>query len=213
MRAVIIANGELNQPVSLLPDDILIAADGGAKHCLNQGIHPSLIIGDLDSLDNEEIGSLEAKGAEVIKYPTRKDFTDLEIALQYARDLKVDEVVIYAALGNRWDQTIANILLPTIFLSTQIRLVDGGQEFLFINGPGTLKVVGESGDILSLIPLSAEAKDITTENLEYSLDHEKLAFGSTRGISNVLTAKYASLSLQKGILLCIITHNSFQKGE
>ena len=53
MRAVIFANGVLKniQDIQdiIVPDDLIIAANGGTTHCQALGIKPSLIIGDLDS--------------------------------------------------------------------------------------------------------------------------------------------------------------------
>jgi thiamine pyrophosphokinase len=208
LKAVIVANGLLEQNISLLPGDLLIAADGGTHHCLEQGLIPSIVIGDLDSLNTDDIEKLKKSGTEIIEYPTRKDFTDLELALQYALELEIDEILILAALGARWDQTIANILLPTALGNKKIRLMDGNQEFFFLNGQGKLEIYGKSGDTLSLIPLAREACGITTENLEYPLKEEDLHFGSTRGISNVMLSEHASITLTKGILLCILIHES-----
>ena len=47
MRAVIIANGWLNQGIVLSPEDLLIAADGGARHCLEKDLHPAYVVGDI----------------------------------------------------------------------------------------------------------------------------------------------------------------------
>jgi len=208
LRAIILANGHLDQPISLLPGDLLVAADGGTNHCLTNGLLPSVIIGDLDSLETEQISKLEAAGTKIIQYPSRKNFTDLELALNYVLDLEFNEILILAALGERWDQTIANILLPAALAPTRIRLIDGNQEFFFIKSAGRLELEGQRGDTISLIPLTADSNGIATENLEYPLNDESLPFGSTRGISNMLIGEHASITLKKGLLLCILTRTS-----
>lgn len=206
MKAVIVANGLLKQRISLLPGDLLIAADGGTHHCLEQGLIPSIVIGDLDSLDPDDIENLKNSGTKIIEYPSRKDFTDLELALQFALELEIEEILVLAALGARWDQTIANILLPASLGNKKVRLMDGNQEFFFLNGPGKLDIYGHCGDTFSVIPLAGDACGITTKNLEYPLKDEVLHFGSTRGISNVMLSEHASITLTKGILLCILIH-------
>jgi len=65
---------------------------------------------------------------------------------------------------------------------------------------------GKPGDIVSLIPLGEEARGITTHHLEYPLRGESLAFGSTRGISNVMLKNQAKVHVSEGMLLCTIIH-------
>jgi thiamine pyrophosphokinase len=211
-RAVIFANGELDSSSDaqreLLPNSLIIAADGGGKHCLDLGIVPDLVVGDLDSLDPLIVAQFQAAGAEVIRYPERKDYTDLELALQYALERGAQEVVILAALGKRWDQTLANLLLPAApgLNAIIIRLVDGPQEIQLLRPMGKTLLSGQPGDTISLIPLSGDACGITTQGLEYPLENGVLHFGSTRGVSNVLLGEMATISLTKGLLMCVTIH-------
>ena len=206
MRAIIIANGEFNGQIEISPTDLVIAANGGARHCLDHNIAPKIVIGDLDSLEPEDITRLVALGAELIKFPARKDFTDLELALRYAQEQGADEVIIQAGLGARWDQTIANLLLPILFAPLKVRLFDSNQEISFVHAGETLHLQGEPGDTVSLIPIAGLAQGISTQGLEYPLVDESLVFGSSRGVSNVLLDDQAVVSLTKGILICVIIH-------
>jgi thiamine pyrophosphokinase len=210
LRTVIFANGSLNPPVKLSPGDFIIAADGGGRHCLALGLVPAVVIGDLDSLTQADLAALKAQGAKIVQFPVRKDFTDLELALSHARSLGADEILILGALGARWDQTLANVLLPAAFPDLNIRLVDGNQEFFYIRAGETLTVSGRLGDTLSLLPLGGDAQGITTEKLEYPLHSERLQLGSTRGISNVLLEEEAQISLRTGFLLCVVIHQPDQ---
>lgn len=212
MRAIIFANGHLNDPQAsrsvIQPGDLLIAADGGSRHCLSLGLLPDVLIGDFDSLDEADLARMQASGVETIRHPAHKDFTDLELALQYARERGAQEILVFAALGARWDQTLANLLLPAAsgLREANIVLVDGPQEIRLLRGGETLKVQGLPGDTLSLIPLGGDALGITTGQLEYPLEHETLFFGATRGVSNVFTGETASIQLEDGLLLCVVIH-------
>lgn len=206
MRAILVANGWLNQTIQLQPGDLLIAADGGAIHCLELGLRPDYVVGDMDSLDETHLEALQAQGAQIIRYPTRKDYTDLELAVQHALKLGADEITIMAALGARWDQTIANLLLPAALPSVRISLVDGRQEISLLHAGQSFELRGIPGDTVSLIPLTDQVKGIKTHNLEYPLNDENLYLGSTRGVSNVLLAENAAISFKEGLLLCITIH-------
>jgi thiamine pyrophosphokinase len=210
---VIFANGQLSRPITLQPDDLIIAADGGSHHCLQYGIRPQVVIGDLDSVSEDDLEKLSRLGAEIITYPARKDFTDLELALLEAQRRGADRVLLLAALGERWDQSLANIMLPAAFPDLHISLVDGQQELHFIHAGETLEITGRAGDTVSLIPLGGDAQGITTHGLEYPLYSETLRLGSTRGISNVMleqasSTEAARITLGAGRLLCAVIHHS-----
>ena len=72
-RAMIFANGLIPDleaaRVLLQPDDLLIAADGGARHLTALGCIPHVVIGDLDSLSPAEVQQLAEAGARILQYP------------------------------------------------------------------------------------------------------------------------------------------------
>ena len=206
MRVIVVANGVMRSHFTLESDDVLIAADGGLRHCLDLGLQPAILIGDLDSIDEGDLAALKPSDTQILQYPTQKDFTDLELALQQALKLGADEIVIVAALGARWDQTIANLLLPASFPSIKICLLDGSQEIHYIRAGEKLKIHGRPGDMVSLIPLAGKVHGVTSEHLEYPLRGDELTFGSTRGISNVLLKETGTISINGGLLLCIVIH-------
>jgi len=206
MRVFVVANGVMHSPFTLEGDDVLIAADGGLRHCLDLGLQPAILIGDLDSIDEGDLAALESSDTQILRYPTQKDFTDLELALQHALKLGAGEIVVVAALGARLDQTIANLLLPASFPSIKIRLMDGSQEIHYIRAGEKLEIHGRPGDMVSLIPLAGKECLVTTEHLEYPLREDELTFGSTRGISNVLLEETGTISINGGLLICIVIH-------
>ncbi len=217
MRAVIFANGILNYlsdvRAIMRSDDLVIAADGGARHCLSLNITPSFVIGDLDSLCNDDLSVLQIAGAKIIRYPIKKDQTDLELALQLAIDMGANDIIVFGALGARWDMSIGNILLLTApeLIGATVRLIDGLQEVMLLRGGKELTFHGKKGDILSLVPLGQNACGVTLHGLEYPLKDDVLQFGATRGISNVLLAERATVCLKQGLLLCIHTMKRTKK--
>jgi thiamine pyrophosphokinase len=211
-RAVIFANGVLNHPDTarrlVESGDLLVAADGGARLCRKLGFSPHVLIGDFDSLPEDELESLVAGGTRIIQHPMRKDYTDLELALRHVHGMGVEEVIVIAALGLRWDQTLANLLLPAAndLAGMSIRLADGPQEVMLIRPGRAIAIYGMSGDTVSLIPLGGDAIGVSTQGLEYPLRDEILYFGATRGLSNVMLGEMAEVSLANGLLLCVMIH-------
>jgi len=211
LRAIIFANGELNHlPDDICTDDCLIAVDGGAWHCIRLGLTPDIVLGDFDSLPERERAQLAFSGSEVIRFPTRKDEIDLELALLLAIERGAAEVLIYAALGARWDMTIANLLLLTHpkLRSADIRIMDGPQVIRLIRAGEQLTLTGQPGDTVSLIPLQGDAHGITTTGLAYPLKSGTLRFGETQGVSNLLIDAQGTVTLEDGSLLCVLIHKT-----
>lgn len=86
MRAVIFAAAKISNldavREQLLPDDYIIAADGGAAHCAALDILPVILLGDFDSIDPALLQSMEDKGVDSQRFDAKKDETDLELALR-----------------------------------------------------------------------------------------------------------------------------------
>jgi thiamine pyrophosphokinase len=190
--------------------DRVICADGGAQHALALGLAPDVVIGDLDSLDDDLQARLEGEGCQVLVHPTRKDETDLELALRYAIDRGVEEILILGALGGRIDQTLANVLLLALpeLEGIKTRIVAGDQEMFLIRGQALIE--GQVGDTVSLLPIAGDVTGITTKGLEYPLQHGALKFRSTLGVSNVLMAPVARVQVERGLLLCVHISNRME---
>jgi thiamine pyrophosphokinase len=208
LRAIIFANGELKDlpgAKSLITkNDRLLAADGGARHCISLGFTPHVLIGDMDSLSEQDVLELAQTGTKVIRHQSRKDETDLELAFLYALDEGAEQALVLGGLGRRWDQTIANLLLPAYHRLRQLQIVflDCGEWLYLVEGERVIE--GRKGLRVSLIPLGGDAKGVSSEGLEYPLHNETLYFGATRGISNVMLGRRAQVSVHQGVLLCIV---------
>lgn len=204
---LIFANGELTYPESVLPlattAKMIIAADGGLAHIQALGLHPDMLIGDLDSVSAEQIRWAEEQNAEVRRFPVKKDETDLELALLAAAETGCRHIVVVAALGGRLDQTLSNIFLLNlpVLADLDVRIDDGQQEVMLIHSAVDLQ--GNLGDTVSLLPISPVVSGITTSGLQYPLTDENLIFYRSRGISNEMLSSTARVEIQSGILICI----------
>ncbi|HEX7542956.1 MAG TPA: thiamine diphosphokinase [Patescibacteria group bacterium] len=211
-RAVIFVNGNLSDfsrvKNIIANEDYLIAADGGVKHILKLGLTPHAVIGDFDSISMPLLKKLEKLKTELIKYPTKKDKTDFELAINFALEKKCHQIIIFGILGDRIDHLIANIFLlakiQTENKSIKIKIIEGNNEIYVLNKE--IIINGQIGDELSIIPVSAKLGGVITEGLKYQLDNETLIIGSTRGISNVLNKTSAKITIIRGIAL--VEHNS-----
>ena len=206
-RALIFANGDFSHPEItrsiVRPDDVIIAADGGARYALALGVIPSVIIGDLDSLTDTEVRVFADMDVHILRFPQAKDETDLELALLHALRAGYNPIVILGAFGGRLDQTLGNIALISNpeAIQSDVRLEDGITEAFFVTSKA--EIHGTPGDTISFIPWSNPVEGVSTDGLVYPLNNETLFPYRTRSISNQMLAQTASVNLRSGLLLCI----------
>ncbi|PWH14830.1 MAG: thiamine diphosphokinase [Anaerolineae bacterium] len=213
-RAVIFINSSLPEPgvarACIQPEDVIIAADGGARIALSLGLVPQAILGDLDSLTEAEIRVFEEMGVHILRYPPAKNETDLELALNYALRAGYFPILILGGHSGRLDQALANLALLSTAEAIQAtaRLDDGLTEAFFIATEGHIS--GNPGDTVSLLPWGLPAEGIETDGLCYPLHGETLWPHRSRGISNEMLGHTASIRLRRGLLLCIHQRNGKQ---
>jgi thiamine pyrophosphokinase len=187
-------------------DALIIAADGGARLALACQCVPNLVIGDFDSLSPDELDGLRAMDATIKRYPAAKDETDLELALLASTTQGATWIRVLGAVGDRIDQTLANITLLTLpeLAGRDVRLVAGRQS-LWLIGPGDHPLDGAPGDTISLIPLDGDAEKVRTDGLQYPLRSETLHVGPARGVSNVIQRSPARVAFDAGRLVVVHT--------
>lgn len=201
-RAVLFANGDYpeNDMLTLNEDDFLVAVDGGLRHLLQLGLTPQLLIGDLDSVNEEDLDRCMQWGIEILRFPPEKDETDLELAVRDALQRGFSEIVITSALGNRLDHTLGNLALLALpeLKGTNTLISNGATTIYLLNDQLTLETY--PGALISLLPWGQPAHGVTTTGLQYALSDATLYPWKTRGLSNVATRNRVIVSVKSGQL-------------
>ncbi|MCG8641612.1 MAG: thiamine diphosphokinase [Desulfobacterales bacterium] len=209
MKCVIIAGGELVPTPRinriLKSGELIVCADGGARHLRSLDIQPHVLMGDFDSIHRDDLAFLIEKEVEIIEFPARKDLTDTELCVEWAIDQNVNEVVLLGAIGSRMDHTLANIFLLKKLADKGIfgRVINANNELLVIHDRirDQITLNGKKGEILSILPLSRTVTGITLEGFEYPLSEARIEMGSSLGISNCFARERVRIRIRKGILL------------
>lgn len=203
---VVVAGGE--EPdgragLAVAPGTPLVAADRGLEHALALGLEVTVAVGDFDSAAAEAVSVAESSGTRVVRHPAAKDATDLELALDEALALAPARILVLAGSGGRLDHELAALLLLASprYAAVEVDASIGAARVHVIRGERTL--VGEPGELVSLVPVHGPAEGVTTEGLAYSLRGETLEPGSTRGVSNVLLRDTARIGVRRGALLAL----------
>lgn len=197
MRAVIFGNGSVKDygkiKALLKDDDFIVCADGGLRHTAAMGIHPDVAIGDFDS-------SEKCENVKTYVYPSRKDFTDGELAIDYAINKGYSDILMFAMTGSRIDHTLTDIFL--LSKCKNARIIDDKNEIRILNG--SIEISGYKGKTLSIIPVYGELCGIYTTGLEYQMKNDTLFFGESRGNSNVINEDLCTITAKRGIAVIVI---------
>ncbi len=202
---VVVAGGHPSPgPVAALPErPYVIAADSGVDRALAHGLCIDLAIGDFDSVSPAGLAAAEASGAAIERHPPAKDATDLELALDAAIALEPSRILVIGSAGGRLDHLLGAILLlgDARYASATVDAYLHDNRVWVIRGERTL--TGAPGEIVSLLPVHGPAEGVTTSGLEYPLNDETLAAGTSRGVSNVFAAIEAVVSVARGCLIAV----------
>ena len=197
-RCVIFGSGDSDGvPYLPLPDDLVLAADGGYDALRRRGIEPDWVIGDFDSLGRVP------EGGNVLTYPREKDDPDMVLAIRFGLERGCREFALYGATGSRFDHSYAGLLALR-------RLREWG-AFGRIYTPNAeiFVLINERYDFparargkISVFSLSAESR-VTISGLKYELTERLLNAGEWLGLSNEFIGKPGFISVREGVLMIV----------
>ncbi len=208
MRAAIFLNGAPDPPDLLRRvagrADLVVAADGGARYALDVGVVPDLVVGDMDSLGEEEARAAEERGALLERHPIKKDKMDGHLAVLTVRERGATAADLLCAAGGRFSALFAvpHILLASERMGLRATMVAGwGQAFVL--EAGSRRVSGNPQDSVSVFPFTGPATGVTLEGFGYPLENARLEIGDTLGFHNELVDGAGRVSVWGGTLLVI----------
>ena len=207
MKCAIIANGDFEYKgaakEAIDQAELIVCADGGARHLRAINIRPHVLIGDFDSIQAKDKLFFETGQTTIISHPVNKDKTDSDLCISWALNNQATDISMLGVIGSRMDHTLANIYLLTKLAGQGIRarIINSHNEIHIVSD--YLELEGQAGDFLSLVPVSEKVSGITLKGLEYSLNEADMEIGSSLGISNVFKESAASICIREGLMLVI----------
>jgi len=210
-HCIVVVGGDAPDPETVaqldLPEGaVVIAADSGVDHALAAGLHVDVAIGDFDSVSPRGLDQVTAAGARVERHPAAKDHTDLELAMDEALGSGAPDVIVLGGDGGRRDHLFANLLLLSSprYRTLHIAAYLGRSRVHVLHEGQVVRLGGEPGEVVTLLPVHGPAYGIRTSGLRYPLRGEVLPAGTTRGVSNVLETPPAEVRLDGGTLVAVL---------
>lgn len=166
---VVLANGAYptnNIPLSILKQaKRIVACDGAAISLINNGIVPTAIVGDCDSLPPSFI----EKYKELVHIISEQDTNDLSKAIRFCVLQHWRDITILGGTGKREDHTIGNISLLSEYMKiANVEMISDYGVFNAIDKTATFESF--KGQQVSIFSLDNEP--FSSENLLYPINNQ-----------------------------------------
>ncbi len=166
VSTVIIANGRFPShplPLSLIERaEYIVCTDGAANDFIAHGGRPDAIVGDCDSISEEN----RLRYAHILHPCTDQETNDLTKSVNFCVQNGRKEIVIVGGTGYREDHTLGNISLLADYM--ELTTVEMYTNYGILTPTrGSVEFTSFPGQQVSLFPIDRTA--ITTHNLKYPL--------------------------------------------
>lgn len=168
-ETVILANGEFPShplPLSILENcGYLVYCDGAVNNLAKTNKIPNAIVGDCDSLSEEN----QERFSEIIHRISEQDTNDLTKAVHFCTERGRKKITILGATGKREDHTIANIsLLCEYMKDCDVEMVTDYGIFVGIDSPSVFE--SRKGQQISLFCI--DKCIVSSHNLVYPINKQ-----------------------------------------
>lgn len=209
-RIFIFAGGTLNTwaLAQIRHDDVLVGADRGALFLIEHGYKPEIAIGDFDSVTSEQLDRIRKESKQLHTVDAvMKDWTDMEMALEWALEQRPASIAIVGGIGTRLDHSLANVhlLKKAVEHGTACVMIDEHNEVRLIDRH--VRITKQHYTYCSLIPMTMEVTGVTLEGFQYPLHNARLNIGETLGLSNVIIGEHGDISIDSGLLLVVLSRD------
>lgn len=205
--ALLVLNGEVHDTKLsrglMAAADYIVAVDGGYDHCLNMGVIPSLLLGDLDSIE------AQPEGVPILAFNPAKNATDGEHAISLLAEYDFARIVLLGGLGpGRLDHVSYHFeaLLGAVRNGESMAITDGKLWVEALKGPVSRQVhladYFPEDMVVSLMPRTA-IEELVLDGLKWAIDRRDLSVPTSLMVSNQTDPKRDNfkIALQEGELL------------
>ena len=165
--AVIVANGDF--PSATVPLQFLtgkhfvVCCDGGANEYIKRGYMPDMIIGDGDSLSEQN----RIHFADIIRYDADQQTNDQTKAVKFLLAKGLRRIAIVGATGKRDDHTLGNIALLAEYQKMGADVRSYTDYGVFIPCSGSCTFSCKAGAQVSVFNINA--KELSSDGLSYPI--------------------------------------------
>lgn len=201
-HTVILAHGAYpthSIPLSILRNAEVLVCTDGAVNDLEEGIEPTWIVGDLDSL---QPAIRQKMASRVIHYPDQET-NDLTKAVEFCLSKGIRKLTILGATGLREDHTLANFSLLGDYaqMLDHVQIVTDHGRFLGLTKPALLSC--RKGEPVSFFAFDPSLR-LQVSGVQYPV--EQVVFDALwKGTLNVCAGTELDIAFSNGPLAVYFT--------
>ena len=201
-RCVILSAAPARDPLALtgylLPDDYIVAADGGWQLAMQMGVKPALLVADFDSLGVPAVSD----DVECVTLPVEKDVTDTAEAMRLAYNKGYCSFLLVGCTGGRLDHQQAAFAIAADYArkGCDVALVDEQNEIHLLT-PGSYVYPACPDEKISLFAFGGDVTGLFLDGLKYTVSDYTLTPYDPLCVSNEWVDEDACLSFKSGLLM------------
>lgn len=201
-RCVIVSAGPFRDPVQLsgllLPDDYVIAADGGWQLARLLGVRPAILVADFDSMPIPELSD----DVKVITLPVQKDVTDTAEALKIGFEAGYREFLLLGCTGGRLDHLQAALTVAADYARRECAVVLADeQNEIHLLSPGTYAFPTRDNEKISLFAFGGDVTGLFADGLLYDVTDMTLSPYDPLCVSNECMDEDFCITFKSGLLM------------
>ncbi|MCK5127010.1 MAG: thiamine diphosphokinase [candidate division Zixibacteria bacterium] len=182
----------------------IIAVDGGIKFLQRVDTRPDYWVTDLDSAPKIKKGFLS--GTELFVYPSDKDKTDTELALDLCvtKNMKSVKLFGWYDANGETDHLLGNLFLginPAFSCQLSLEFINSRQTVIPIHR-GRITIRNKKGYGLSVLPIQGETR-VSLSGVKYKARQLSVFPGQTKSLRNVITAQKAIVEVTAPVLVIL----------
>ncbi len=164
-----------------------------------------------DAIGEARKGFCLSRQVSVLRFPSEKDESDMELAIAVAEEHGCDTLLLYGALAARLDHTLANLQLMVGCARRGLHVFGIGNDFAVavLDGSGSEKLgfrsfdpneldAGSYGRFVSLFAYGGAARGVCEQGLKYLLKDAEVPDDVSLGLSNEFIGRSVRISVSEG---------------
>ena len=189
-----------NYNLKIIEFSDIVGVDGGAQHLIDRSITPSIVLGDLDSIEPVLLKKIKSMNIDFISYESDKDKTDFELSLDNIEIPSEKNIFLIGGEEGEVDHlfSIFSVLANFKYVEN-LRWLYQEKTILFRKN---ITVEIKKGSKFSIIPIT-NLKSLTILGAEWGLNQEDIDAGSSKTLRNLSKSETISINCEAG-LFCLI---------